>query len=42
MKRFGKKLISLVLSAVLLCGTLPAAFAVDADPPLYEIGRAHV
>lgn len=36
MKRFGKKLLSLVLSAVLLCGALPAAFAVDADPPLYE------
>ena len=36
MKRFGKKLLSLVLSAVLLCGALPAAFAVDVDPPLYE------
>lgn len=36
MKRFGKKLISLVLSAVLLCGALPMARAADIDPLLYE------
>lgn len=36
MKRFGKKLLSLVLSAVLLCGALPMARAADIDPPLYE------
>ena len=31
-----EKLLSLVLSAVLLCGALPAARAADVDPPLYE------
>ena len=36
MKRFGKKLLSLVLAAVMLCGALPAALAVDTEPPLYE------
>ena len=36
MKRFGKKLLSLALTAVLLCGALPMALAVDVDPPLYE------
>lgn len=36
MKRFGKKLISLVLSVVLLCGALPMARAADVDPTLYE------
>lgn len=36
MKRFGKKLLSLALTAVLLCGAQPMALAVDVDPPLYE------
>lgn len=36
MKRFGKKLLSLALTTVLLCGALPMALAVDVDPPLYE------
>ncbi|HJC14186.1 MAG TPA: hypothetical protein H9936_10830 [Candidatus Agathobaculum intestinigallinarum] len=36
MKRFGKKLLSLALAAVMLCGTLPAARAADVDPTLYE------
>lgn len=36
MERKRKRWISLVLAMVLLCGTLPAAFAADADMPLYE------
>lgn len=36
MKRFGKRMLSLALTAVMLCGMLPAALAADTEPPLYE------
>lgn len=36
MKGKAKRLLSLLLTAALLCGFLPAAFAADTVPPLYE------
>lgn len=36
MKGKAKRLLSLLLTAALLCGVTPAAFAADTVPPLYE------